>query len=133
MSLTKVSYAMINGSPASVLDYGAIGDGATNSTSAIQAALNNNSVVYLPYGTYLTNATLTIPANVTLFGPGTIHYTGNYHAIDVLGSSVTIDGITLYGEYPSVYESGSVGIYCNQTTFNPTLNIITTTILSLQI
>jgi parallel beta-helix repeat protein len=132
MSLTKVSYAMINGSPASVLDYGAIGDNATNSTANIQAAVDNNSIVYLPYGTYLTNATLNIPANVTFFGPGTIHYTGTGQAISITGDNVNIEGITVYGEYSGTFLSGSVGIYCNRTIFSPTLNIITTNNINIE-
>ena len=40
MSLTKVSYSMIRGAAVNVLDFGAIGDGVTDDTSAIQAAIN---------------------------------------------------------------------------------------------
>lgn len=57
MSLTKATYSMINGAPVNVLDYGAVGDGVTDDTAAIQAALNaasNSSqmTVYLPAGQY---------------------------------------------------------------------------------
>ena len=38
MSLTKVTYSMINGAPVNVLDFGAVGDGATDDTAAITAA-----------------------------------------------------------------------------------------------
>lgn len=40
MSLTKVSYSMIYGAPVSVLDYGAVGDGVTDDSAAIQAAID---------------------------------------------------------------------------------------------
>lgn len=40
MTLTKVTYAMIEGTPISVLDYGAVGDGSTDDTAAIQAAVD---------------------------------------------------------------------------------------------
>lgn len=36
----------------SVKDFGAVGDGITNDTAAIQAAINTNATVYLPPGTY---------------------------------------------------------------------------------
>lgn len=126
MSLTKVSYSMIAGSPANVVDYGAVADNSTDSISAIQSAINNNAVVYLPKGIYRTTTTLSIPTGKILFGPGTIHYTGASQAIRITGNDVTIDGITVYGEYSNTFLAGSVGIYCNQTIFSPTLNIITT-------
>jgi hypothetical protein len=40
MSLTKATYSMIDGAPVNVLDFGAIGDGVTNDTAAVQAAIN---------------------------------------------------------------------------------------------
>jgi hypothetical protein len=67
MSLTKVTYSMILGSPVNVLDYGAIGDGVTDDTAAIQAALNAGNFVYLPAGDYLFT-TLTMPADTQLVG-----------------------------------------------------------------
>ena len=50
--------------PASVRWFGARGDGSTNDTTAIQAALNATQSVFLPAGTYVTSATL----NITLDG-----------------------------------------------------------------
>lgn len=38
MSLTKVSYSMIQAAPINVVDYGAVGDGTTNDTAAFVAA-----------------------------------------------------------------------------------------------
>ena len=75
MSLTKVTNSMISGSPANVLDYGAVGDGSTDSTTAIQAALDAASAttfrdVLLPAGNFIISETLTIPEGVTLRGQG---------------------------------------------------------------
>lgn len=59
MGLTKASYAMINGAPLNILDFGAIGDGATDNTAAFQAAITamhiNGRDVFIPPGTYLTD------------------------------------------------------------------------------
>ncbi|CAL9302711.1 glycosyl hydrolase family 28-related protein [Streptomyces sp. SudanB91_2054] len=54
-----------------VKDYGAQGDGDTDDTVAIQAALAAcpmGGIVYLPAGAYRTSAPLTIPPAVTLMG-----------------------------------------------------------------
>lgn len=76
MSLTKVSYSMITGAVANVLDYGAKGDGTTNDTAALQAAIDAvnaqpmNGVVYLPSGTYKITTALSVPYGVSIFGDG---------------------------------------------------------------
>lgn len=44
----------------SVKDFGAVGDGVTDDTAAIQAAINTNpGILYFPEGSYLTTANLT--------------------------------------------------------------------------
>jgi hypothetical protein len=74
MSLTKASYSMITGAPINVADYGALGDGTTDASTAINAALNacpEYGTVVFPSGTYIINATITIPKNnITLDGQG---------------------------------------------------------------
>lgn len=74
MSLTKVSYSMIQGASANVLDFGAVGDGTTNDTSAIQAAINSLSTsggqLFFPQGTYKITSTLTLVNNVKYIAQG---------------------------------------------------------------
>lgn len=56
----------------SVTDYGATGDGATDSTTAIQNALNTGNSIYIPSGVYLVD-TLSVPASMEgqkIFGDG---------------------------------------------------------------
>lgn len=54
---------------ASVKDFGATGDGVTNDTAAIQAALSSGAKsVYFPDGVYLVQSSLTIPTNVLVYG-----------------------------------------------------------------
>lgn len=67
MSLTKVTYSMIEGGGFSVLDYGAVGDGTANDAAALQAAITaaevSGGTVLIPPGTYNCNST-----NLTISG-----------------------------------------------------------------
>lgn len=67
MSLTKATYSMVNGAPGNVFDYGAVGDGVTDDTLAIQNALNANKHVVVPAGyTFLISSTITVPSQTRL-------------------------------------------------------------------
>jgi len=68
MSLTKVSFSMVEGAYANVLDYGAVGDGVTDDTSAIQAAVNASDCVYFPPGKTYMVSSISIRAGMSLVG-----------------------------------------------------------------
>ena len=76
MSLTKVTYAMIEGAPVNVLDFGAVGDGVANDSAAFQAALDfckaNLLPLNAPAGTYLLNTSITVTsfAGLQIIGDG---------------------------------------------------------------
>lgn len=71
MSLTKVTYSMIDGEIVNAVDYGADPTGTSDSQPAITAALNSGaSFVLLPAGTYVLESTLVKPAGVALIGRG---------------------------------------------------------------
>src|SRR3989344_2956178 len=53
-----------------VKEYGAIGDGATDDTAAIQAALNASLNVFLPAGTFKTSAPLPVRSGQAVVGAG---------------------------------------------------------------
>lgn len=55
---------------ANVKDFGAMGDGVTDDTAALQMCLTKSRKVYIPSGTYIVNATLTIPSNTEICGDG---------------------------------------------------------------
>ena len=54
----------------SVKDYGAVGNGVTDDTAAIQAAINSGKAAYLPAGTYRVTTSLTLPSGAIVFGEG---------------------------------------------------------------
>jgi hypothetical protein len=77
MSLTKVTYSLINGAQFNVLDYGADPTGTADSAAAIQAAItaasaavggSTGAVVYFPTGTYKISQRITLPNRVGLQG-----------------------------------------------------------------
>ena len=68
MALTKATNSMIEGAQVNVLDYGAVGDGLTDDSSALQLALNEQGNIYFPDGTYIVKTTLTVKSNTSLFG-----------------------------------------------------------------
>ena len=99
---------MIKGDVLNVLDFGAIGDGITDDTAAIQAAINsgiaNDKAVFIPAGTYILAGVLTGGANLHLFGEGvglTIlqkKTSSTGHILDILGTTpkynIDINNIT---------------------------------------
>ena len=107
MSLTKVSYSMIDGAFGNALDYGAIADGTTNSTTAIANALAGNDVVYLPEGVYRVE-NLSIPAGKTLIGAGksTVLKIVSASTGSVISTTAkdgwTLSNITLHGDATSL-------------------------------
>lgn len=78
MSLTKVSYSMINGQYINVLDYGVDSTGATDTTSKIQDAVTAAAgmPVYFPTGTYIVaspivwSTTAAFAPALKIFGDG---------------------------------------------------------------
>jgi hypothetical protein len=90
-------------SDASVKTYGAVGDGITDDTTAIQNAVNSENIVFFPAGTYLVSNPISIPSNRTLFGEGAasvISYTGTTTSrgafyINSGSSSVYVDNVTV--------------------------------------
>lgn len=132
MSLTKVSYSMVTGSPLNVMDFGAVGDGVTDDTSAIQAALTaagaDNKRLYFPNGSYAVNTfgvtmdgttlcAFRVNADLSLVGPGVITSSTSAVSNSIFGIdatsgtvSLSIDGLGFAGNvrYRAVYaETGA--------------------------
>jgi len=125
MSLTKAHNRMIEGSAVNVKDFGAVGDGVTDDTAAIQAALSNGAgTVIAPAGTYLLTSSVIIYSNTKLIGDGygsTIFQEGGSAAdftISLLvnenynsatgNESIHIEGINFKGKNSTPITDGSV-------------------------
>lgn len=90
-----------------VTDYGAVGDGFTDSTTAIQSAINaaNNDggIVFFPQGIYIISSALTMYTKVGLLGCGSeaslIHQTSSTAGV-LIGTdvaSISIEGLLFDG------------------------------------
>lgn len=120
MSLTKVSYSMITGAPVNVLDYGAVGDGVTDDTVAIQAAIATAKNVFFPSGIYLCGS-IVFTQRVNVFGEGMSQTTivptsGSGICWDLQfgsGSSATrnssIQDLTFWNNYPAIPSAYGTG------------------------
>lgn len=75
------------------VEYGAKGDGVTDDTAALQAAINAGNVL-IPPGTYQVSKTIEVPAQRTIAGVNRntciIRATGNFPIFGIRSSEVTI-------------------------------------------
>lgn len=65
MTLTKVTYSMIQGAAKSALDYGADSTGVADSATALQAMFDAGGLVMIPPGDYKITTPVTIDSGVT--------------------------------------------------------------------
>lgn len=95
----------------SIKDFGAVGDGLTDDTLAIQKALAAHNSIYVPPGEYLISGTLQLTSGKTIIGAGQystlVCQSNDFNAIEIPGEFTTIQnlritggdiGIKLYGE-----------------------------------
>lgn len=114
MALTKVTFSMIAQGFANPLDYGAVGDGVTDDTSAVSSAIATGLDVYVPVG-----YTFAITGNVTGFTNGQRIFGGG--AFKKLGTTlvpmfllpdesenVWFDGVEFDGSYASFSPGNAV-------------------------
>jgi parallel beta-helix repeat protein len=123
MSLTKATYSMIEGAPFNVLDYGAVGNGSTDDTLAIQAALDaandagGGEIIFPdPAVSYRTTAPLNLYSFLTLKGQSRDtkifrDFANGFAFVGINKSQVVIDSLWIYSTTPSVTSpSGAVGL-----------------------
>lgn len=105
MSLTKVSYSMIAGAPKNVLDYGAVGDGVTDDTAALQLAFTAGGSLFFPPNRTFVSSKLSVSTDVVVFGYDSIllHKANSAYAsggglIEMLGDNdLVIYGLKIDG------------------------------------
>lgn len=99
MSLTKVSYSMIDGAEGNVLDYGAVANDVSKGTvnsSAFNAAIAAHGRVYVPAGTYTLDSTVNLSVGTVLYGDG-------------IGNTILTSTATGYAiRYPYVLDDAEV-------------------------
>jgi hypothetical protein len=91
-------------------DFGAVGNGSTNDTTALQNAINTGRDVYLAAGkTYLHTVALSVTTNYQwLGGPGILKTSGAINSVNVGGSSI---GIKLSLNFNSPGQTTGYAIY----------------------
>lgn len=146
MSLTKVSFSMIEGQVANVLDFGADPTGVADSTQAFNDALVAAKEVFIPAGTYSVTS-ITMPDYQTImrgegydhskinttgsfgvtFGPNTasrnseLRNLGIYAAPGTTALRVRNLGLNIFN---CIFRGGQVGILCQNSVLHVWENVI---------
>lgn len=87
----------------SVKDFGAVGDGVTDDTQAIQDALDTENSVYFPDGNYVVTDLTLSSNNVTIYGSGTIVKKANVDGVvlTITGNNNIVTGLRFDGTAPT--------------------------------
>lgn len=116
MALTKVTFSMIEGEYINVLDYGAVGDGLVDCTSAITSALVIGKPIYFPVGIYKVTSQLAIPSGASFFGDDSEDY--GEAAQQVKNPSVILFSGFSAGTYGMQFANGVRGVTFKSIGFN---------------
>ena len=107
MSLTKVSYSMITGTPINVMDWGADNTGANDSATAIQNAYNSiattGGALYFPTGNYKINSQISMTGSgyISLIGDGP--FVSTIKVNFVAGDAIVVNG-------PGEFSMNQIGV-----------------------
>lgn len=107
MSLTKVTYSMIDGQFVNAADFGATGNGTSDDTAALNAAYAAADAtklnLYIPPGNYIFTSQLVWDKNVSVFGQReftNLRKSGNFDGILITASAAgcTFDSFNVLGQ-----------------------------------
>lgn len=107
MSLTKITYSMLDGQFVNAADYGATGNGDDDDTAALNAAYAAANAaklsLYIPPGNYIFTSQLLWDKNVSVFGQREftiLRKQGNFNGILITGSAAgcTFDSFNVFGQ-----------------------------------
>ena len=111
MSLTKVTYSMIEGAPASPFSFGAVGDGIADDSAALQAAANTGLPLDLGGASYFTTATITITNDIIGRGEITADAAGGAATMIVVDAdNVTLRDVTLIGNSANAAAGANIAV-----------------------
>ena len=98
MALTKAHNRMIEASAVNVKDFGAVGDGVTDDTTAIQAAFDEGGVIYFPSGTYLVSSALTGTSLYIMGNQATLKLSSvSFGALELSGDNNVVEDLIILG------------------------------------
>jgi hypothetical protein len=122
-AVTRTAQAKMRES-VSVKDFGATGDGVTDDTAAIQAALTaagaNDAAVIFPFGEYLVTSGLNVPANVKIEGNNSTVKTNSAFNLFTFADGGGISNTILIGSVlAGVYSAASSAIKASGTNNHP--------------
>jgi parallel beta-helix repeat protein len=130
MALTKVHTRMIDGDAVSVTDFGATGNGTTDDTAAIQAAIDavntaGGGTVFFPKGNYKTDSQITLVSNLTILAEtgAIIKPSDTVPAYACYGTgldNISVEGLTIEGT-GTAYSSGTQGRFQLDSSTNITI------------
>lgn len=93
----------------SVKDFGAVGDGVTDDTAAIQAAIDTGKPVFLPVGRYVVSALTMSTRGQTLYGP--LSPAGRSELTSEMGAQLVVTGATGITSTAQLVSLESVSFY----------------------
>jgi len=89
--------------------YGAIGDGITDDTEAIQNMVNSGISIFIPEKTYKITSSVSVPLGCSIIGSGInsiINTTNNITMFNIIGNNVSISNLTFIGSNSGALQTG---------------------------